>query len=48
MKLRTKYFISVTASQVVLFGLAFGFLISRSGDALKAATLEAGREKASR
>jgi methyl-accepting chemotaxis protein len=48
MKIRTKYFISITASQVLLFGLAFGFLISRSGDALKAAILETGRARADR
>jgi methyl-accepting chemotaxis protein len=48
MKIRTKYFISITASQVLLFGLAFAFLISRSGDSLRSALLEAGRAKAAR
>jgi methyl-accepting chemotaxis protein len=46
MKIRAKYFISITASQVLLFGLAFAFLVSRSGDALKTALLDAGRAKA--
>jgi methyl-accepting chemotaxis protein len=48
MKIRTKYFLSITASQVLLFGLAFAFLIGRSGSALKSALLEAGRSKASK
>jgi hypothetical protein len=34
MRIRAEYFISITASQVLLFGLAFGFLMSRSSEAL--------------
>jgi methyl-accepting chemotaxis protein len=46
MRLRAKLFITVTAAQLILFGLAFGYLISKSSEALKTALLESGRARA--
>jgi methyl-accepting chemotaxis protein len=43
MKIRTKYFLSIAVAQLVLFGAAFAFLVSRSGEALGSSILEAGK-----
>jgi methyl-accepting chemotaxis protein len=46
MKLRAKIFLSVGAAQIVLFGIAFGYLVSRSGEALKASILAGASARA--
>jgi Methyl-accepting chemotaxis protein len=46
MKLRIKLFGAVTLAELVIFGLCFGYLITRSSQSLQAAMLEAGKRKA--
>jgi methyl-accepting chemotaxis protein len=48
MKLRGKLFAAVTAAEVILFGLGFGYLITRSSDALKTTLMQAGEARAAK